>query len=332
MFRSALIKLTAIYLVVLIFISIFFSALVFGIASREMARSLNRPGMLRELKILEQDRPRFNALIKDELVTGRRHLALNLLYVNIALLVAGGGVSYLLARATLRPIERALAAQSRFAADASHELRTPLTALRTEIEVALRNPNLQLPDAKQLLQSNLEELNKLDLLTDGLLRLARLGSDNKDLRETPLADVVSQALARVKPMAEHKQIVLTYADSKSLAKIKGDQTSLVELIVILLDNAIKFSPSDSAVRLTLAEHGRHAIVSVSDQGPGIAAQDLPHIFDRFYRADKSRSQKTPGYGIGLSIAKSIADLHAAELKATSTLGQGSRFSILFRLS
>lgn len=331
MFKSALLKLTAVYLLVLILISLFFSAIVFGTASREIKRSFNRPAIIKELG-KPGDRPRFDALIGDEVALARRRLAINLLTVNLVIVVVGGGVSYVLARATLRPIERAHEAQSRFASDASHELRTPLAAMRTEIEVALRDPKLDLPEAKHLLASNLEEVVKLDALTNGLLRLARLGSQRVVFQKVSLSEVVSSALKRVSQQAEQKQIALSQAGTLADTTVLGDRDGLTELLVILLENAIKYGPTKSSVTLACTQHAGHLSLSVMDEGPGIRPEDLPYVFERFFRADKSRNKNTPGYGIGLSIAKSIADLHKAELKVSSTPGQGSRFSILFKLA
>jgi signal transduction histidine kinase len=230
-----------------------------------------------------------------------------------------------LARRTLRPIESALAAQTRFAGDASHELRTPLTAMKSELEVALRDPKLSAEEARGLLGSNLEEVGKLETLAAGLLRLARHEQTPLELVPVDLSVVSERALSRVATAAARRQVKLT---SHVLGVVAGDAESLVELTVVLLDNAIKYSHIGDEVELRSADQGHTVDLIVRDHGAGIPAANLPHIFERFYRADSSRSKDTtPGYGLGLSIAAQIAQFHHATIDATSRFGAGSTFTV-----
>jgi two-component system sensor histidine kinase CiaH len=340
MFKSAMFKLTISYLAVLVVISIFFSLQIFLVASRELHRSFNKPALLQELRqefpaditpgdlLPGQKRPALDALLAERIRDGRRQLGFNLLYLNLAVLLAGGAASYWLARWTLRPIELSHEAQSRFAADASHELRTPLTAMRTETEVALRDPRLHLEQAKKQLKSNLQELDKLTGLTDGLLRLARIDTEQMHLEPVVLNDVLATALGRVKSAAQQKGIQIE-SPSQGGEKIMADQAALVELFVLLLENAIKYSPQKSQVRIVQKNRDAHVTVSILDQGPGIPKDQQKNIFMRFYRADVSRNKKIPGYGLGLAIAKSIADAHDATLSLESGSGVGSTFMVTF---
>ncbi len=328
MTRQTALKLSIGYLITLMAISIGFSTVLYRVYSNELNRGLHRQGtyFLQFQPITE-----FDDLRQQQLDEGLGHLRGNLIIFNLAILVIGGVASYGLARRTLRPIEQAIEAQNRFTADASHELRTPLTAMQTEIEVALRNPTLDKKETKELLKSNLEELAKLKQLSEGLLRLS--GSNGHQILVEPveLAEVIKDALDRVILAASHKQIKIT-TKLKSV-RTKGDQANLTDLVAILLDNAIKYSPEKTTISLKLHRDTHHALVEIRDQGFGIKATDLPHIFERFYRADPSRSkEKTEGYGLGLSIAKKIANVHRGSISVVSYLGKGSIFTVTLPLA
>ena len=275
----------------------------------------------------------------EQLEMSNNHLQANLIYFNLLILVLSSVISYLLAKRTLRPIKEMVEAQNRFIADASHELRTPLTAMRSEIEVGLRDKKMDLAEAKKLLNSNLEEVSKLESLSSALLELAKGRQVSKlEFEEVPLTEVVTEALEKVKSMAQKKAIEFKTDFEK--VSIRGDRQSLTELFVILLDNAIKYSPDKSAnhapqdntkgseIAIEIKRDHKKAIVRVVDHGIGIKSSDLPHIFDRFYRAETSRSKAGgDGYGLGLAIAKSIVELHGGEISVRSTPGRGSEFVV-----
>lgn len=199
--------------------------------------------------------------------------------------------------------------------------------MHTEIEVGLRDKKMTLADSKKLLRSNLEELGKLESLSGALLKLAKNKGDLKlDYAEVSLADIATEAYEKVASLAEKKSIQFKNRFEKII--ISGEKHSLVELFVILLDNAIKYSPPKSEISVTIIRKGKSAEIKVADSGIGIKASELPYIFNRFYRADVSRSkERVDGYGLGLSIAKSIVELHGGEISATSTPGKGSEFRV-----
>jgi signal transduction histidine kinase len=232
-----------------------------------------------------------------------------------------------MAKQTMCPIENALEAQNCFTADASHELRTPLTAMKTEVEVALRDKSMTLTDAKSLLSSNLEEIAKLESLSNALLKVARSQDKARnDFEELSLPEIITGAYEKIETLAKQKSI--TFSSKLDNPKIRGDSASLTELFVILFDNAVKYSPEKSKVAIALAKDKKHAIIQIKDHGIGIKASDIPHIFDRFYRADTSRSkEKINGYGLGLSIAKNIVELHRGKISVSSVAGHGSTFTI-----
>lgn len=258
----------------------------------------------------------------------RNRVMKRLVTINIVILIAGGILCYYLALRTLKPIEEAHASLERFTADASHELRTPIAAMQSEIEVALMNPKLSLKESKTLLQSNLEELAKLTALSEGLLRLARLENHELDMQKVSVDEIINQAIGRVSGLAEQKNILISSKIAKNLS-VKADASSLQEALVTILDNAIKYSHERSEVKVTAKTDKQHVSIKIIDEGIGIKAGELVHIFDRFYRADTARSkQKIQGYGLGLAIAKNIIDLHKGSIVAKSEPGKGSTFTIL----
>jgi signal transduction histidine kinase len=267
-----------------------------------------------------------NAQLQKKVADIRTDLVHKLIILNVGALAVGGVFSYYLARRTLKPIETAMNAQERFASDASHELRTPLTVMQAEIEVVLHKPKLSLARAKAALRSNYQEVTKLRQLSEGLLRLAQPKQNNADYTVVVIDEVITAATNQVLKLAQAKHISITHTAPKLATW--GDKQSLVQTIVILLDNAIKYSAPKSAISIEGRAEGSHIFLSIRDRGPGISAVDLPHIFERFYRTDTSRSKLTvSGYGLGLSIAQKIIQQHQGSIEVTSVLGQGSVFTI-----
>lgn len=332
MFHSAVLKLTVFYVLIVMAISICFSVVLFQISNGELNRGLTRQGRIfQQLAPPSQiDDSPFSSLDKtrqEQLAESTQHLQLNLFYFNLLILLLSSGLSYWLARKTLQPIEEMIEAQNRFTADASHELRTPITALKTEIEVGLRDGNLSLEEAKKLLNSNLEEIDKLESLSTNLLKLARFdGQNHLELAELSLKEIIHEAYKKIEKLAIKKQIDFEF-NLEDLT-VKADATRIKELFVTLMDNAIKYSPEATMVKASAIKSGHHAIIKISDHGAGIKASDMPHIFDRFYRADQSRAKnKADGYGLGLSIAKQIVENHHGTITAESKPDHGTTFTI-----
>lgn len=321
-------RLSAAYMAIIMAISLVFSLILYQLSVGQLSTSLSRQyTRLRSIYGTTVLVPANPQQIETELAAGKRRLALQLFYFNGVILALGTGLSYWLARRTLQPIEDALQSQARFAADASHELRTPLAAMQSEIEVALRDPKLSREDAAVLLNSNLEEVAKLRTLADGLLRLARSERSDIPTVRVGLANIAQNAVAGVAASAASRQITVANDVPDGLATT-GDATALSELIVILLDNAIKYSPEHTTIRLTAWSAPNTVHLSVADQGQGIDPADLPHIFDRFYRADPARSPiNVPGTGLGLSLARQIVELHSGSIHVASTVGHGSTFTV-----
>lgn len=332
MIKSATFKLTLWYLGIIMALSLLFSVALYQASYTQLAANVDRQraavGRLLLPPELEPRRDAIMTALADQLDDARRNLLLRLGALNLATLLLGGAASYVLARRTLEPIEASLEAQGRFTADASHELRTPLTAMRTEIEVALRERGLSAPDARALLASNLEEIAKLEALSAGLLRLARFENalDPAAVTITPVRELFEAAIARHQARLDEHHVTLTTTVGDET--VSGDRDSLIELVAILLDNAIKYSPTHSPVALASKVANDEVRLSVVDHGVGIKSSDIPHIFDRFYRADPSRARaKVGGYGLGLSIAKRIADVHHGTISVESKPEKGSTFTV-----
>jgi len=325
MIRSAILRLTLAYLAIFMSLSIGFSAVLYHLSSNELNRGLRRPPSGVIFRGIDGSF-NFEQFRQDRLDEGQHRLLGNLILLNILMLGIGAGASYYLALRNLEPIAEAMEMESRFTADASHELRTPLTAMQTEIEVALRDPNLSKTEARELLESNLEEVGKLRGLAEGLLTLARGDTNSEEFQKLPMAEVIRKAEATVLPAAKKKHIEL--ATTLKDGFVEGDEHSLRELCVILLDNAVKYSEPNTKVTVTGEVVSKNYVVTIADQGYGIAEADLPHIFERFYRSDTSRSkEKVTGYGLGLSIAKHIVEQHKGHITVASAVGNGTTFSV-----
>lgn len=330
--RTTTARLALSYLAIIMLMSIGFSVVFYNASLHELRRPphpTNSQMQLDNRPHPERD-PFIASLLKTRAEEGRKELLKRLIGLNLIALVAGTALSYYLARRTLEPIERNMEAQAQFVSDASHELRTPLTALQTTNEVALRKHKLSESEARDLLAHNVAEVAKLQALTDGLLRLAR---PDRTMQHVPVAlqNAASDAMNALIEAAQAKNISIEEAVPN--VRVLGDEPSIVQAIKILLDNAVKYSPQDSHIKLTGGRSGRQGFITVQDHGQGIAAKDLPHIFDRFYRADQSRGKHAEdGYGIGLSLAKKLVHQMDGEIVVTSTPGKGSTFTIRLPLT
>jgi signal transduction histidine kinase len=255
---------------------------------------------------------------------GRLNLAINLALLNLAALLCSSVFSYAMARKTLRPIEDAMAAQERFIADASHELRTPLTSLLLNNEVALRKHSLTVPAANEVILRNVDDLKQLKTLSDNLLDLAVQKPTAVTIKTISLDVVVDAAIAQVMPIASEKSVA--FQNNVSSVSIAVDDGRLSKLLVILFDNAVKYSHPHKIVMVDCEPKEKEVVLMVRDEGIGMSKQDALRVFDRFYRADQSRSHVS-GHGLGLSIALKLAHELGGSLDLETDLGKGSTFLI-----
>lgn len=340
MFNKARIKLTFWYLLIIMFISISFSVVIYKFLTAEINRALR----MEQLRVQGGYTPAKKFIIRFDEPTPQRGIVITppspevleeakdriflmLLVINLGILGLSGVAGYLLAGLTLRPIKNMVDEQNRFITDASHELRTPLTSLKSEIEVNLRDKKLTIKDARKLLESNLEEVNNLQYLSDNLIKLAQTHKPNGvKFEKVSIVAVSENALRKVENLAKTKSIKII--KNVEDINISADRQGLTELFVIFLDNAIKYSPEKSEVNLNIKKSGSSAIIEIEDQGIGIDKKDLPLLFERFYRADKARTKKdTDGFGLGLSIAKQIIDKHSGSIDVKSKIEFGTTFKI-----
>ena len=252
------------------------------------------------------------------------------LSVAVFLLIAAVAGYYAAGKA-LVPIRSAFAAQQQFVADASHELRTPLSIFQASLEVVERLDGGKLTgDSRKILADLQDETRRMARLVGDLLTLARADSgalemlrDNVDVR--PVAE---QAVRAVSSLAAGKDIAVTLTAADPVT-LYADKDRLAQLLVILLDNAIKFTPPGGRVSLAIQpDGGRQAVkITVADTGLGMTTDEVQHIFKRFYRADKVRTREDGGAGLGLSIAAWIVEVHGGTIAATSEKGRGSVFTV-----
>lgn len=233
---------------------------------------------------------------------------------------------------TLERLERSFEALRRFTADASHELRTPLTALRSVGEIALREPR-DAESLRETIGSMLEEAQGLQHLADTLLNLARVESGQVSLKlgRVHLDEVTAEVCERLEVLAAEKQQRLEVRIVAGLA-VAADPILLRQALMNLLHNAIRYSPVGSTVRVSCHREEASAVITIVDEGPGIAAEDHERVFDRFYRVDKARSRHEGGAGLGLALAKLSLELFSGRIFLKSELGKGSRFEVRLPLA
>lgn len=369
MFHSARLKLTGWYLLIIMTISLAFSVVIYKGLARELEKGFRRAELrlkAKELGIflprrfsdrledlpprLKEISPRF--LFVEDLKTAKERLILNLLIINGTILGISAVAGYFLAGKTLKPIENAMEKQKRFVADASHELCSPLTALKTSMEVALRDKKMSLSEARKVIRSNLKDVDGLQSLTDNLLSLASFQSNSQNLifEEISVAQGFKKAYRKILPLAKKKNISIKLKIKSQ--KICVNRESFEQMALIFLDNAVKYTPQGGKVTVIIQKNKKHLVIKIADTGIGITEEELPYIFDRFYRASQSRSKRylrsnrsdvssgkgshessdgireeVTGFGLGLSLAKKIIEVHKGSIKVESQLGKGTIFTI-----
>jgi len=254
-----------------------------------------------------------------------RIILLAVLAVSIVPAVTGG---YLLSGRALRPIKTAMESQRTFIADASHELRTPVAVVRTNAELLKRHFE---PDTAQTagrdqvaLDDILSESDRLGRMVDQMLTLAEADAGQRTVltAEVSLNELVDQVTRLMRSLAEAREISLDTQLNEDIS-LSGDPSRLRELLTVLLDNAVKYTDAGGRVDVSVRKEHRKAIITVSDNGPGIPSEALPHVFDRFYRVDKARSRESGGTGLGLAIARHIVDAHGGTIDVESKIREGT---------
>lgn len=333
-FKKARIRLTFWYLLILMAVSLIFSTVVFISLDAELIRNARReqqktvaeqlqiklPVPLPDPKDLRPEliNPPLNKEIKQSYEFSRNMTMLYLLIANLIVLGLSATASYLLAGITLKPIEIALENQKNFISNASHELRTPLTILKTAIEVTLKMGPITYPQMKNILESNLEDVNNLETLTNDLLILER---SKVNLTTVRIDQIILDCIDKLKPLTtKNKVSIHTHLSSIS---IKADESGVNEVVTNLLDNAIKYNKPGGKIYVSVAKKGLNCVLEVKDTGIGIEEKHLPYIFDRFYRVGLK------GFGLGLSIVSKIVTQHKGKIFVESKVGKGTKFTVIF---
>ncbi len=244
----------------------------------------------------------------------------------IVLVVGVGGLLY--ARSTLRPIRESVAAQKRFIADASHDLRTPLAIMKAEFEVALRRPDLP-EQARPVLASGLEEVDRMSGMVDDLLTLSRIDAHQEVLAREPLdlAALARETVTELGSLAAAAGVTLL-ADADGEAPVVGDPGHVRRALRNVVRNAIEHSPPGAAIDIAVRPAGAGAEAVVTDRGEGIPPEVLAHVFDRFYRGDPARSRERAGSGLGLAIARWALREMGGDLRVASEVGAGTRVTLI----
>ncbi|MFB9760270.1 sensor histidine kinase [Ectobacillus funiculus] len=237
-------------------------------------------------------------------------------------------IGLFLSNRALVPIQRSWEKQEQFVSDASHELRTPLSVIQTHLELLFRHPTNTIEQESTTIYKGLTEVKRLSKLVEDLLTLARTGSNEQLINPEffSMDELLRNIVEQFEPIADMKDIKMEDEIEGNIIYF-GDKERIHQLLVILLDNALKYSVSNDKITIYSYKEGGNLRINIEDTGTGIPEKDLPFIFDRFYRSDKERARATGGTGLGLSIAKWIVEAHGGQISAESRLYEGSQFVI-----
>lgn len=266
----------------------------------------------------------------------RHELFTSLIFVNGILFISAVGLSYILAGITLRPIQQIYNRQRHFISDASHELRTPLAILQTDLENELANAQTSLPE-KNRSKSHLEEVKQMSNIVNDLLFISQLdGADQLSVttKIINLSKIIATAIQRLQKYAANNQVKITASPTipQHLIQIKANPEHLMQAISNIIKNGIDYNKPNGQVIIDLKQTKNQAIIIISDTGIGIAANEIPRLFDRFYRVDQSRSRQLGGSGLGLSIVQSVIHNYSGTIDITSQPNHGTTVTLTFPLS
>lgn len=264
--------------------------------------------------------------VSSQLAEIRRTFLFNLLFVDGVILLVGGGLSYFLAGKTLSPIQKTFLKQKEFLADVSHEIRTPLAAIQTATEVSLRTKEKSKEEYRKVLGQVHDQTKRLTKMANDLLLLSRMETmHTNEFAHVVLSKVVKEAISAMDAQAKAKEIHIQFENGKNVT-VLGDAQGLTQLIIIFLDNAIKYTKEKGLITVSLQKEPKPTLV-ITDSGIGMSKENMQRIFERFYQVDPSRS--SGGNGLGLAIAREILLRHKAKVSVASELGKGTAFTIVF---
>lgn len=320
LFFAARLRLTAYYIAIMAIILLVFSAVLYATLSQQLYDSID--GRFSS----SEDQEEVFLKTKDGVQT-------TIVVADMIVLILTAAGSYVLAGKTLKPIKEALDAQKRFTADASHELRTPLAIIKTESEVALKNPQTTTSELRESLSSNLEEIDRMTAMVESLLALSSVDHHGDVAMQNPvsLIQIAEHVIAKLRPLAEQKHLRIIVARGDE-GLILGNRETLSRMLYNLLQNSIKYTPENGKITISVTASNSLLELTVADTGAGIPTDALPHIFSRFYKANSARAANTTGgAGLGLSIVKSIVNQHNGIITVESKPAQGTTVTINFKL-
>ena len=331
MFKKARNRLTISYLIIISIISISLSSIIFKVINQITLENLQRE----ERRIQKSIPPEFRELNQGlpqisfsenafETIKYQNFVALS--FFNLVVISISGIIGYWLAGKSLEPIEENDRKQKEFIGNAAHELKTPLTSIKTSLEVSLKDTNLDLSEAKNVINSALEDVDTMNNLVKNLLKLERSQELKLNISEVNLTELVNKSILKFKNQILTKKIVVNKNIKTSL--FYCDEQLLSELFAILIDNSIKFSDTYGELTINIKNDEDFLNIEFTDNGLGIPKEKIPFIFDRFYTGDTSRNKDiNEGFGLGLAIAKEIVGKHRGEISVESEENKFTTFKI-----
>ena len=241
-------------------------------------------------------------------------------------------ISIYLTNKTIKPIKETFEKQKQFIADASHELKTPLAIIRTNTSLVLSNKGATVESQSKWLNYINNQIGRMTELLDEMLSLAKLDTNRElqEFKDFDLSKLLNSILLTFEAVIFENRIELESNISENVS-LKGDKESIIKVVIILLDNAIKYTNKSGKINVNLQQEKNKIKLKIKNTGEGIKKEDLEYIFESFYRVDSSRARETGGYGLGLSIAKSIVDSHKGKIYAESNIGKDTTFIIEFNI-
>ena len=315
-FQKAKIKLTAFYVAVMFCILVIFTGILMSTIESRLRASLDGKILITQ----EQEDPLRNASDDIEAV---------IYTIDGLLLLVIAFSSYFLAGRTLKPIKDTLDTQEKFSADASHDLRTPLAIIITESEVLLQGKEVGVSEYKKVIESNIEEAKKMNILVGDLLVIARGEGSILEKEKVDISVLLSSIINKMKQQIDNKNLLLVQNIEKNIL-LSINAKDIERIIKNILQNAINYTKAGT-IQVTLKQKNTRVVLEITDTGVGISKKDLPFVFDRFFKAEHSRNDES-GSGLGLPIAKTLLERHEGTIDITSEIGVGTKATIVFKLN
>ena len=335
--KSEVNRLTLSYLAVIMTLSLIFTGIIYLLSTA----SLNRPLLPSEeenssvsMEVPEFEEHSFENTFRERLErrdnTTRLTIIYSLVGFNLGIFVIGIFVSRSLAKLTLAPIERAMMKQTQFIFDASHELKTPLTAMLVRNEVALRKKSLPEEKAREVIEKNIEEILKMKELTASMLDVARENGEPEKSTEISVPELLADLQEKLAPVARERGVKIeTEMKRGKNLRASAAKNTLEQIMTIFADNAMKYS-GEKIIYLRAGRRGKNVAFSVKDNGVGVKKEDQKRIFERFYQVDaaRTRTEDKTSHGLGLAIAKNLAERQGYKIVLRSSEGRGAEFEVV----